>query len=289
MNNSDHSDRLAFLNIDDGTRAALAALRPIAEKRLPGILDGFYRHVGGWQQAAAHFKDARHMAQARQRQIDHWTMILSGRFDDAYVASVRAIGQAHHRIGLDPQWYIGGYAFIIAGLMRAATEAAAGQGGVRGMIPGLKARSMKTGGAKRRGPALADLHDAILRAALLDMDYAISIYLEEGRAEKERTLGGLAEAFESGVGEVVQAIGAATNQLNATAQTMGAVAEETSKQASAVAAATHQASANVETVASATEELASSIREIEGQIGTSTTVAASAKDDAEAAKTRSRP
>ena len=28
------------------------------------------------------------------------------------VDSVRRIGAAHNRLGLEPQWYIGGYAFI---------------------------------------------------------------------------------------------------------------------------------------------------------------------------------
>lgn len=52
MIDGNQTNRLACLNIDDGTGAALAALRPIAVAALQRILDGFDRHAGGWQQAA---------------------------------------------------------------------------------------------------------------------------------------------------------------------------------------------------------------------------------------------
>jgi methyl-accepting chemotaxis protein len=32
---------------------------------------------------------------------------MDGLFDETYETSINRIGETHHRIGLDPRWYIG--------------------------------------------------------------------------------------------------------------------------------------------------------------------------------------
>lgn len=107
----------------------------------------------------------------------------------------------------------------------------------------------------------------------------------EERAEEEQrqAMLKLADRFESEIGEVVETVGAASEELNSTAQSMSAVSEETSHQAQAVSAASLQASQNVETVASAAEELSASITEINGQVSQTTQRAQSARTEAEQA------
>ena len=266
MTSTEHSERLNFLGIDDEICDALRLLKPIAEKEIDAVLDEFYAHIKKWPDVAGFFEGTDHMSQAKDKQARHWLNILSGKFDDSYVNSVRAIGQAHHRIGLNPRWYIGGYAYLVAGLLKAVVE-----GG----------ESLKEEGAD-----IATLQTAVVKAALLDMDYAISIYLEEGKKEKEETLSRLAEEFENGVGEVVHAISSATTELSATAESMSKIAEDTLQKAQAVAAATEQASANVNTVAGACEELAASVQEIGSQAINSAEAASTAVNDAETANSQ---
>lgn len=105
---------------------------------------------------------------------------------------------------------------------------------------------------------------------------------QKRRAEEERKLAlrKMADAFESQVGSVVQAVTAAAVQLQASARQMAATASETSTQATTVASASEQASGNVQTVASATEELSSSINEIAGQVERSLSVAERANAEA---------
>ncbi|MCZ4090208.1 protoglobin domain-containing protein [Ensifer psoraleae] len=62
------------------------------------------------------------MAQAKGRQARHWETISSAKFDDAYVAQVTKIGQTHARLGLEPRWYIGGYALMIENIVRAVID-----------------------------------------------------------------------------------------------------------------------------------------------------------------------
>jgi methyl-accepting chemotaxis protein len=85
-------------------------------------------------------------------------------------------------------------------------------------------------------------------------------------AERRRATLDLAAKFEAGVGGIVEAVAAASTELQATARAMAATSEETTRQSTAVAAASEQATQNVQTVASAAEELSASIGEISQQV-----------------------
>jgi methyl-accepting chemotaxis protein len=73
-------------------------------------------------------------------------------------------------------------------------------------------------------------------------------------------------SFDNIVSLSLQKVGAAGQQMQASAQTMTAAAEETNVQSAAVSAAATQASANVQTVAAASEELTASIKEISRRV-----------------------
>ena len=103
---------------------------------------------------------------------------------------------------------------------------------------------------------------------------------ERSREEKRQAMFALADKFESNVGEIVQAVTSASQQLDATAQSMSSVAEQTTQQSSTVASTTEQSAANVQTVASAAEELSNSIQEISRQVEQSTRMASEAVEQA---------
>jgi methyl-accepting chemotaxis protein len=96
------------------------------------------------------------------------------------------------------------------------------------------------------------------------------------REERRNMMLKMADDFESSVGQIVQAVSSAAEEMQATAQTMAALSEETSNQATTVAAASEQSSANIDTVASAAEELTSSIKEISRQVTESAHIATTA-------------
>lgn len=80
----------------------------------------------------------------------------------------------------------------------------------------------------------------------------------------------LADQFENTIGEIIESLGAASSQTNATAELLITDAKDTQSMATNVAAAAEQATVNVQTVASAAEELSASVEEIARQINTST-------------------
>lgn len=256
-------ERLAFAGFGDSQRAALTKFGPTLDRELPGILDKFYTNLRGWPQLAAMFKGSEAMPRAANAQAEHWKMLFSGRFDDAYVASVKKIGLMHSKIGLDPQWYIGGYTFILRHLFELAA---------RGAGPVLSPAA-----ARRTGELCA----AINMAVMIDMDLAISCYIVENKVTYDEKLAKLAEDFQAQVAGLVEQLSVASNQLEASAQSMTSNTGQANHRALAVAAAAEQASAGVQTVASAAEELSASIQMIAARVAESARTTQRAVTDAQ--------
>ena len=86
----------------------------------------------------------------------------------------------------------------------------------------------------------------------------------------------IADDFESAVGEIIDTVSSASNELEASAGTLTSTAERTQGLTGVVAEASAQASGNVQSVASATEELSSSVNEIGRQVQESARMAGEA-------------
>jgi methyl-accepting chemotaxis protein len=258
------SERLKFNQIDQETIVTLRAGKSFVLGELPQIMDRFYDHIARFSETAAFFKSREHMMHAKKMQIQHWTVILDGRFDDTYQASVTKIGQVHNKLGLELRWYVGGYNALVSGLVDAIG---------RRMPFGRFDSSAKT---KR-----AALQTAIIRASMLDMDLAISVYIEEGRRDRRATLDRLAADFERTVGGVATIVASASNELQTAAQSLTASASTAASQSQVVDMASRDATSGVQAVAVATEELTSSISEISRQVNESSRIASNAVRDAD--------
>ncbi len=259
-------ERLKFMDLQRGRcGGALREMQPYIREWLPDILDRFYNHIGQWPQVNKFFGSDAQKNHASQKQFDHWMNITSGKFDDTYVQSVRKIGKVHAKLGLEPRWYIAGYAFIVTELAQkiSATFVSKGLGGDKM--------------ADKRALYLTALN----KAAMLDMDFAISIYLEEIEIAKRKEMEALASTFEQNVLGIVESVAAAATELETTAQTMASTAEHTSEKSTTVSAAAEEATANVSVVATAAEQMGASVSEIAQQVSHSTEIAGQAVDRAQ--------
>ncbi len=90
----------------------------------------------------------------------------------------------------------------------------------------------------------------------------------------------LTGAFESRMGELVDALSGDSVLLSHTAQSMSDVVTTTTKRTTSGSVSAQQASGNIQTVAAAAEELAASIREISHQVTQSSSIATRATDTA---------
>jgi methyl-accepting chemotaxis protein len=164
-----HRMRLDFLGFGDAEKALLKSLQPMVRECIGGALDVFYKKVKETPETAHFFREDAHMNAAKGRQASHWEVISTGVLDDDYVKSVTTVGKTHARIGLEPRWYIAGYALVLENLIHATMSR---------RWPGLFGKSKADG--------LASEIAVIVKAALLDMDYAISVYLEALSEQREQ-------------------------------------------------------------------------------------------------------
>lgn len=241
--------RLAFSQIDADTIEILRKHKDFLMGALPAVLDQFYAHLRKFPETAAFFKNNDHMMSARNGQLRHWSTLLEGRFDEKYVSSAAKIGETHHRIGLDPRWHIGGYNVIMAGLVEAIAV---------GLQPPARSSFMSYRSVNQPASEVLALQTAVLKVAMLDLEIAISVYLDAGR----RDLNHLATT----VVTMANAVAETTEELRSAAQTVASAADTSTHQTAAVAAAAEQASANVRTVAAAADELSASVKEIGRQV-----------------------
>ncbi|WP_215907033.1 globin-coupled sensor protein [Phreatobacter aquaticus] len=247
----DRTTRMRFMRIDAATSEHLREFWKVVEPRLPEVLEAFYRHVMAEQQLAKMLGSD--VPRLKTAQSSHWARLFGGKFDDAYMQSVRTIGRIHNKIGLEPRWYIGGYNFVLAHLSMLAVST-----------------------YKWRPAKLSAVLVAVNSAVMIDMDIAISVYQEEMLADRQRRQDKLTSAiadFNGMMSTSLATVGNAASSLQSTAGSLAANAEETTRQSTAVAAASEESASNVQTVAAATEELASSVQEIGRQVQQSTRIA----------------
>jgi len=119
---SEVDEHLAFMAIDAQTSLRLRDLREDIMSALPAAMEIFYAQVEQFPATRRFFADAARQNAAKALQIAHWDRISTGRFDEDYVAAVTAVGEVHARIGLEPRWYIGGYALVVEALIKRVVE-----------------------------------------------------------------------------------------------------------------------------------------------------------------------
>jgi methyl-accepting chemotaxis protein len=242
------ADRMEFMQLDAKGCERIRQLKSIVDRELPAGLDKFYTRLRATPEVRKFFENDSHMTRAKGAQIDHWGAISSGNLDDRYASKVRTIGLTHARIGLEPRWYIGGYALILEHLMKSI---------VSEIWPkGMMQRSAKDGAEV--GAMLASL----IKAVLLDMDLAISVYIE---AAEEARLKGEAEALAKERAMVANSIGAGLSKLAAkdlTFRLKDNLPEAYAKLQADFNAALEQLEQAVQKVKSSTEAMAGGTQEI---------------------------
>lgn len=226
MSSADTQQRLDFMGLGEKQRQTLEAMQPMVLDQIGPALDRFYSQARQTPQIRGMFRDEAHMAKARDSQRSHWLRIANGRFDDDFDASVRRIGGVHARIGLEPRWYIGAYAIVLEELLSAIGKRATPLQRLLGLF---------------RGPSDADASIAVVKAALLDLEMSVSIYLDVAQAERDKAMTeiaegektltklldwirGTADSLRTGSGEIAQAADDLARRTESTAASL----EETS-------------------------------------------------------------
>jgi methyl-accepting chemotaxis protein len=236
-------DRLRFLQIDQAQCAALDEAWDIIRDNMEGTLSAFYDHLSGWDNLASRLDGGAKVPQLKAAQASHWADLFSGQFNDAYYQQAQTIGQVHQRIGLEPRWYMGGYAHVLCSLVEVLHQAC-GDDSAR----------------------YARLTQAVIRAVFLDMDLGVSVYIESGDRARRDHIQGMLDILDDEVKEVVAEVLAHSAEMRKAAGNMTASAASVGERSNQAASASEQTSGNVNAVATASEEMAISVREISQQV-----------------------
>ncbi|ATN32661.1 globin-coupled sensor protein [Rhizobium sp. ACO-34A] len=164
--------RMDFMQINQPDLVDIRRLKPIIERELPRGLDKFYAQLRNSPEVRRFFSSDEHIARAKGAQIGHWSNISAGQFNSDYVDKVKTIGKVHARIGLEPQWYIGGYAIVLDHLVQEIVKASVATSGLFGH-------------GRPRTEETARSLGALIKTVMLDMDLAISVYIDEAEAAKQ--------------------------------------------------------------------------------------------------------
>ncbi|MES2344304.1 MAG: protoglobin domain-containing protein [Pseudomonadota bacterium] len=160
------SQRLDFIRLGPDDVAALQGLRPLMREAIPDALDALYEQILAFPETAKFFPDAAALSSVKNRQRTHWESIFNARFDEDYAGGARRVGEAHARIGLNPCWYIGGYATVLQHLVKAIV----GEGAPRPADAGSTETSI----------------GALIKSVLLDIDLSVAAYLEASERAREQ-------------------------------------------------------------------------------------------------------
>ncbi|WP_297369404.1 globin-coupled sensor protein [Acidocella sp.] len=191
------TERLEFLGLSSPVLARLRGIKFIVMEALPAGLEAFYQKIRAVPEVARFFHNEETVKFAKGRQHGHWDHITNGRLDEAYAKSADHVGTVHARIGLEPRWYIGGYAFILDHLITAL---------VTTRWP--KSRFFRQAATAEQ--VAAELA-ALVKVTFLDMDLAISTYIaasEEAKRAAEDHMHRSADAVVSAMSAAMSALAA---------------------------------------------------------------------------------
>lgn len=277
----DLESRRQFMGLLEGECQDIRSIRDIVERELPHALDIFYNKVKETPAIRGFFSSDAHMQGAKKAQQDHWKNISAANFGEDFAKKVNEIGSIHARIGLEPRWYIGGYAIVLEHLIQSVIVSSSKRGWF----------------GRARAPApekLARQVSSLCKAVLFEMDLTISVYLTEAEKARNRvrdeaihqeqgfvsqSFGAMIEALSEGdlsrsmqgdlpepyiplrnnMNAAIEALRDTLLTVNQTTQEIDHVAQEISSAAHELAQRTERQATSVENTASAIEQITATV------------------------------
>mgnify|MGYP003365296833 CR=1 FL=1 len=283
-----------FMDMTEANYRAIRGVGAVIERELPEALEQLYAQIRKVPEIHNLFSSEEEMERAKRAQRNHWKSISAADLGAEYAARVHAIGTVHARIGLEPTWYIGGYAIIVDHLVHAIVNHFQ-QG--RSLFPGQSAQVTAQ---------MADTIASLCKVVFLEMDLTISVYLEqeelareaarEEAIRKEQDL--VAGSFGAVIGRIAERdlsgqvrddlpaayltlrenLNSAMGALNGT---LGAVLDTTQaidRAAAEISSAAHDMAGRTERQASSVERTAATVEQVSATVSETATRVAHAED-----------
>jgi signal transduction histidine kinase len=82
---------------------------PLLAGQIEDLIEKMYEHFLSFEETRSFFPDEMTLKRAQGAQAKYFTRLTKGNYDSEYVADRLRVGATHHRIELDPKWYLGAY------------------------------------------------------------------------------------------------------------------------------------------------------------------------------------
>src|SRR5262245_41857730 len=156
------AQQLSFFELESSDSDLLRACRPLAEHTVDRIVADFYAHLLRFPELEQLLEaEPDRIVKLKTLQRAYFLTLSEGRFEAEYFASRLRVGDAHQRIGLRPEWYIGAFALYLRLALRTLVE--------------------DTGDGRQILPVV----EALIKAIFLDMSLAMHTYIYGGFVERE--------------------------------------------------------------------------------------------------------
>ncbi len=245
FNFDDLADRQKFVQLDDASRKLVRKHKSEIRKALKKSMDKFYGIAGAWPELAdRYFSNPERNTALKSRQLGHWERLLFGDLDDDYKSSVLAIGSVHHRVNVDPKWYIAGYSLTLADL-----------------ISELSKPKLFVSRRKRR-----KMIEAIIKCTFLDVDLSLEAYFNEIRQSARAERYSIASNIKSEFGLVVSDLASAATETSAVVNNVSSASNDITNSIAEIENETAAAIRDYRKSAALISDAAAQVQELSNQI-----------------------
>ena len=114
--------RRRFLRLDASDERALRDVATSVQTRVQGTIDELYDHLQGFSHLSHLLHSTARIEKLKAAQIAYYERLVQGEWDEDYLEGRLHIGRVHEKVGLDPEFYLGTYAYLFAELIPALAE-----------------------------------------------------------------------------------------------------------------------------------------------------------------------
>jgi two-component system, NtrC family, sensor histidine kinase HydH len=109
MNDGERAKRLQFLDVGPKDAAQLQSINETAKLHADELIDKLYEHILSFDETKRFFTNPAVLKRVKELQKRYFIQLTEGKTDAAYFEDRLRVGDAHQRIELLPQWYLGLY------------------------------------------------------------------------------------------------------------------------------------------------------------------------------------
>src|SRR5579883_2721670 len=107
--------RKRWLEFDSSDEAIIQQdIDQLTSGNIDGLIEAMYEHFLSFDETRSFFPDENILRRAQSAQKQYFIRLTKGNYGVEYVQNRLHVGSTHHRIDLDPKWYIGAYNRVLA-------------------------------------------------------------------------------------------------------------------------------------------------------------------------------